>query len=583
MSVESLAERWTAPGSPGFVDDFDMGNALPLSFMSLVAGGVRVRDRQVAAQGPWPGIDDIQPTLAWSDSTAIVIGERAAWDGFRAGLVDLRTFANPPQGGHPRAAFSLINGSSGDDRTGLRLERGNGNDWLRGGAESDQRAGTGLLGRRGAHVWFLDASRTRGAHTFTASYAQRGSANTIRRNLDFVDPDPFNLFNRPPFSGFEETARGESGNVAWTIANGVRHATLRLSRSHDHRESFESPFQGFFFPFSEREAQENRAEIEAASGTDDHGHGLRLEYAHGRVFRGGDFLSGQPAHTITARHLWLAVRDARPLLGGQLEAMAGVGYANVMAKKSERIQGAPSVAWRAGTGGARVRLYAERVVTPLWSDLAPGVAPFAQDVWVGGGELALGDRAHRWIEVGGLGASIGNRATLQRWPVRDIALRYGWTVDPLRSNDAMVTLAGGLRHGSWGLDGSGFARVRPRSSFAAQVDPAVGAHGGADVGFRVFAGDLGVRLRLEGAWVGPRENESLPEYFQAPRPIPGFATLGGSIGLTLGDAHIAITARRLEDQARPQIWTDPTTPFPGTPAVGSGRQIRAELAWPLFN
>jgi len=111
----------------------------------------------------------------------------------------------------------------------------------------------------------------------------------------------------------------------------------------------------------------------------------------------------------------------------------------------------------------------------------------------------------------------------------------------------------------------------------------VGARAGTDASFRLFTGDLGVRIRLEGAWVGPRENESLPEYFQAPRALPGFVTFGGSLGLTLGDARIALTTRRIEDQPRPQIWTDPSSPFPGTPATGSGRQYRMELAWPLFN
>src|SRR5262249_9250792 len=155
MSVESLAERWTAPGTPGFVDDYDMGTGLPLSFLGIVAGGVRLRDRQLATMGPWPGIEEVQPTLAWSDSAASVVGERGGWNGFDASLVDLRTFTTPPPGGHPRAAFTVINGSSGQDRTGLRLEHGNPDEWLRGGALAGERAGTGLLSRRGDHVWFF--------------------------------------------------------------------------------------------------------------------------------------------------------------------------------------------------------------------------------------------------------------------------------------------------------------------------------------------------------------------------------------------------------------------------------------------
>jgi len=581
MSVESLAERWAAPGTPGYVDDYDMGTGLPLAFLGVVAGGVRLRDRQVATMAPWPGIDELQPTLAWSDSVAIVTGERAGWTGFGASLVDLRTFATPPSGGHPRAAFTVVNGSSGVNRTGLRLEHGNADVWLRGGALSEEREGTGLLGRRGDHVWFFDGSRTRGAHTIAASYAQRGGTNTTRRNADNVDND---TFTRPPWAGFEEAARGESGNASWTIAHGDRQVTLRLARSHDHRESFESPTTSALFFFSEREAQQNTAGIEAASGTDERGHGLRFEYARTRVFRSADALSGQfDNRAVITRTLWLAARATRPFLGGRLEAQAGVGHVSSMAKTSELVQGSPSVVWRTGTDQRRLRLYAERVVTPVWSDLAPQVAPFAQDVWMGGGELGLGNRDQRWVEVGGLGATIGNGARLTRWPVRDISLRYGWTVDPQRTTDLMVTAAGGFRRGRFGIDGSAFARRRPRTGFTAQVDPAVGARAGTDASFRLFTGDLGVRIRLEGAWVGPRENESLPEYFQAPRALPGFVTFGGSLGLTLGDARIALTTRRIEDQPRPQIWTDPSSPFPGTPATGSGRQYRMELAWPLFN
>lgn len=153
----------------------------------------------------------------------------------------------------------------------------------------------------------------------------------------------------------------------------------------------------------------------------------------------------------------------------------------------------------------------------------------------------------------------------------------------MRAQDAMVTLAGGARHGAFALDASGFARVRPRAGFSAQVDPAVGGRAGAEAGFRVFAGDLGVRLRLEAAWVGERENASLPEYFVQPRPLAGYATYGGSLALSLGDALIAFRATNLEDQPHEQAWTDLSSPFPGVPALGSGRQYRMELTWPFFN
>ncbi len=222
-------------------------------------------------------------------------------------------------------------------------------------------------------------------------------------------------------------------------------------------------------------------------------------------------------------------------------------------------------------------------MTPVWSDLAPDVGAFTQDAWVGGLDVAAGNPARAWIELGGLGARVGDRALLTRWPLRELSLRYGWTRDPVFEQDGMVTLACGVHLGPLGLDASGFTRARPRAGFSAQVDPAVGGRSGLEVGFRAFTGDLGVKLRLEAAWVGERENASLPEYFLQPRPLAGYATYGGSLALTLGDARILLAATNLEDVAHPQIWTDLSSPLPGTPAMGSGRQLRAELAWPFFN
>jgi len=83
--------------------------------------------------------------------------------------------------------------------------------------------------------------------------------------------------------------------------------------------------------------------------------------------------------------------------------------------------------------------------------------------------------------------------------------------------------------------------------------------------------------------VGERENESLPAYFTPPRPLAGYATYAGSAAFTVGDATVVVRAANLEDQPHLQTWTDPSSPFPGVPAVGSARQFRVELSWPFFN
>src|ERR1043166_3351989 len=310
LSAQSLPQWWAAPGTPGFVDEVAMGNSLPFSYMGLVAGGVGVHDGILPATAPWPGVDEIRSPLAWYDSAAVVVGEGAAWNGFSGSLVQLSTFAEPPRGGKPRAAFTLVNGSSSVDRTGLLLERGDHDDWVRGGALTEARAGTGLLGLRGAHVCFLDLGRRFGSQTLSGTYAERGAANTTHRESKFLGthgPTP------PPFFGFEEAARGESGALAWSVEHGERRLSATLRRSHDHRESFESPLNDTLFDAAERFAQENAFVLEASDGSPGRGHGLKLELTQAQVARSADGLepSGpRPARSAIPRTAWLAARLA---------------------------------------------------------------------------------------------------------------------------------------------------------------------------------------------------------------------------------------------------------------------------------
>jgi len=157
------------------------------------------------------GVDEIQPPLAWYDSAAVVVGEA------RAGRFSVR-FVNCARSratahGQTRAAFTLVNGSSAVDRTGLLLQTGDRSGWLRGGALAEARAGTGLLGRRGQHVWFVELGRRRAEHSFAGTFSERGAANTTRRESEFVD---LSGGTRPPYPGFEEAAHGETGALAWT-------------------------------------------------------------------------------------------------------------------------------------------------------------------------------------------------------------------------------------------------------------------------------------------------------------------------------------------------------------------------------
>ncbi len=575
LDVRALPEAWGAPGGPGLVDDLAMGHGLPFAWMGIVAGGVTLRDGLLPAFGPWPGLDEIVAPRAWYDSAAVVIGEDAGWNGFSASLVELRALATPPRTRRPRASFTMVNGSSAVDRTGLFLQRGGEDSWLRGGALTEQRSGTGSLEARGQHVWFADLGLRRGAHALTGAFSQRGSAGGTRRDATFLEPGV-----RPPFVGLEDAAHGEGGSLGWNWARDASALHVTLARSHDHRESFESEL---FDVFAEREAQQNSLEIEASDGDDARGHGVRLELTQAKVTRSEDFLTQRPA--LEARHasVWLAARDVRPLLGGRLEAQLGVGHTDAPSRKAERMQLAPSMVWRLEEGGRRWRAHVGRFVTPLWCDLAPGVGAFVQDTWAAGAGLAAGSEAHQWFELSGVATETGQRALLQRWPIRDLSLRYGWTPERVRIQDALVQGSVGVRRGWFGADGSAWSRVRPVGSEVAHVDPALGGRVGAEARFAAFTGDLRVRLRFETAWVGDRETEPLEGFFTAPQPLPGYATYGASAAFTIGDAIITLRGMNLEDVAHPQVWTDPTTPFPGTPAVGSTREFRFELSWPFFN
>jgi len=577
LDVRSLPEWFGAPGQPGQVDDVHMGNGLPWTWLGLAAGGVALRDGLLPGTAPWPGLEEIAVPRAWYDSTAVVVGADAGWRGFSAALVELRAIATPPRVRRPRAAFTLVNGSSAMDRNGLVLQRGGETSWLRGGALADDRAGAGLLERRGAHVWFAEVGLRRQRQTFSGAFSQRGLAGSTRPDARFVDLD-FGF--RPPFIGFEEAARGESGEFRWRLGGDDRHLAARLARSRDHRESFEPLLEDLF---AEREAQQNTVELEAVAGQGERVHALRLELGEGRVARSVDFLAGAPARVWRQRTVWAAARDVRPFAGGTLELQLGGGWTDAPARKAERGQLAPSVVWGREADRFRWRVHGGRFVTPLWSDLAPGQSAFVPDAWAAGASAGFGRRDRAWLDVGGLFAETGQRALLARQPVRDISLRLGWVAEPVRVQDAQLTVAAGLRGGPFGVDGSFFSRVRPAGAQVARVDAAQGARGGVEVRFRAFAGDLGVRLRGEAAWVGERDTEPLVGYFTRPVPLPGYATFDASLALELGDARIVVRAENLEDVAHPQVWTDPSSPFPGTPAVGSARQFRLELSWPFFN
>jgi hypothetical protein len=573
LDARSLPEWFGAPGLPSSVDDLHMGSGLPLTWMGLVAGGVRYRDGLLPAFAPWPGLDEVTTPLAWYDSAAVAVGEDAAWNGFSASLVELRTFSRPPRRRQPRAAFTYINGSSAVDRATMFIQRGTDDGWFRAGTTNEERAGSGMLEASGQHVWFAELGVRRRAHTFSGVFSQRGLAGATRADASNRGALP------PPYAGYEEAARGEGGGFEWNWAGQDRSLRAKLTRSHDHRESFEPVVD---LLFAEREAQQNGALIEAMWTREGRERGLRLEGTRAQARRTVDNLSGVPETAAEQSTVWLAARERRPLLGGQLEWQLGGGHLESASGDAEHWQMAPSAVWRRGPLTRQWRMHAGRIVTPVWSDLAPGVIPFVQDTWAAGAGYRAGSTDRAWFDASGVALETGNRAILQRSPVRDVSLRLGWSAEPDRVQDAMLVLLAGARRGPFGVDGAFHARVRP-VGVQALVDAAQGARGGLDFRFRVFQGDLGVRVRGEAAWVGERETEPLPGYFTRPVPLPAYWTYNAAVTLELGDARMVFRSMNLEDVAHQQVWSDPSSVFPGQPALGSAQQFRFELSWPFYN
>jgi len=576
LDARSLPEWFGSPGMPGAVDDLHMGSGLPLTWMGLVAGGVRYRDGLLPAFAPWPGLDEVASPLAWYDSAAVAVGEDAGWNGFSASLVELRTFSRPPRRRQPRAAFTYVNGSSAVDRATMFVQRGTEDGWFRAGTTNEERSGSGMLEASGQHVWFAELGFRRGPHTFSGVFSQRGLAGATRANTADVDLI-FGL--RPPYAGYEEAARGEAGGFEWSWARPGRVLKAKLSRSHDHRESFEPLLDDLF---SEREAQQNGAVVEAQWTHEERERGLKLELTSSEVRRTDDFFSGLPARVTSQQTAWIAGRERRPLMGGALELQLGGGHLESASGDAQHWQLAPSAVWRRGPATRQWRLHAGRIVTPVWSDLGPGVTSFVQDTWAAGAGLRAGSVDRTWLDVSGVALESGNRAILSRSPVRDISLRLGWSAEPDRVQDAMLLLLAGTHRGPFGVDGAFHTRVRPVGT-QALVDAATGARGGLDVRFRVFQGDLGVRLRGEAAWTGARETEPVPGYSTRPVPLPAYWTYGASVTLELGDARMVFRSMNLADVAHQQVWSDPSSLFPGQPAVGSGQQFRFELSWPFYN
>ncbi len=495
---------------------------------------------------PPPGVAGAQDALAWFDSLAVVAGEGGGWDGFDAALARASAgpglTGRPGSGWQPRADLVLTNGSRGLGDHALTLWRGDSLGGVRAEAASGERAAAGGLAGAGRDLYGVAGAVVRGRHLVEAAFAHR------RANASLV-------------GGEAQEVRGESGHGRYRYQGAGWQVDASVARGYDRHES-----AGGGSPPGLRLADANAATLELERGGERGRLALRWSWSDTRV------MPAQGSGTRErGRGQWGAVRWQGPFGDGRLEAALGLGRHGGI----ERTAVAPSLAWRFTGTPWEGRVVLERLLTPVWTDLAVGQSAFLQDTWVSGlevgGRAAGGGRAR----VSFLAGRTRDRALLARLPLESLALRSGFRADPHVYDFGLLVGEALWRSPHWAGGLEGFALARDASPLQPWVDPGRGGRVFAEAGMALFQGDLRIRPRVEAWAIGPRESEASPS-----RALPGYVSFAAGLELTLGDAVLLIEGRSLEDRARPQTWVDAAT---GTEALGPGRELRTTFIWRLWD
>jgi hypothetical protein len=542
--LPDAVSAWAEPGRPGWFPDAWNPSGAPWTLAGLGVGGLWLDEPGGGpAVLPAPGIASARRALSWSDTLVVSLLDDAAWRGFGSGLARLRGTAVAPGPGRAVAMFQSINGTNSYWGNALGIERGDSLSGLGVEMQTTNVGASGSFERSGRHVWGLSARGARGAYQWRAAYAQRGSG------LQLADGD-------------EEHAAGESGSLDYRYHAPRAWGRMVLERGYTHQESY-----GIGLPYSRRDAQENRAALEAGSGLGAGQLALRLDWRGASAARVTD-LTGVFDHSI--QQFWSAGRFDRPLGTGRLEASFGAGRDG----GSERWSIAPTVSTAFDQGARRMRLSLGRLLQPIWSDLAPGEKPFLQSTWAAGAEFGAGGARGR-AQASVLAGRTADRALVSRLPLADLWMREGLRRDVMRYRFALASMSGGTRFGPLDVSGEGYLLGRDRDGGEPQVDPNWGARASTSYRFSAFQGDLGVALRGEAEWVGERETEEA-----VPRHLAAVTSFGAAAVITLADAALTLRARNLEDRPRALGWVDPIS---GRLALGPGVEVRGTFTWRLFN
>ncbi len=560
LDVNSLSAMWASPGRIGWTPDGSLGVPGAWQFAGLVRGGWVFDSPLDRAPTAGPGVREAGAPRAWWDSVAVTVGEGGAWQGWDGAIARTEGFLLRPTPRRARLRATVSNGSSSLDRNAYLFTRGDSRGWIRGAATGDSHEGLGPLGPTGAHQWHANAGWVRGDHTVEALFRQQGAGN--HQGV-----------------GVGECARGENGQVSWRWSRDARWSAATVRRGWDLRESQDDE-RGTFLEHSRRDAQRTGLDVEA--GQPAAGGRLSARFSADRedVRRRRDVTSFG-AFRAHAERWWAAVRWQRPLAGGGLDASLGAGWHSAFRGRDEALQLAPALAWRRAGERGELRLFGERVLTPVWSDLTEDTSPFLQSTWLAGAEGALRAPGVASLRVRALTGATAHAANERRYPIEDIALQVGLVADERTRDFSVFTLAGAASWKAFAAELEGYAAASREPEFEPRYDPELGAAARLETEFPAFQGDLRVRVQGEAAWVGERTSLTTDTFGNPVRtPLDGYPTFNGLVALSVGDAVLRLRGVNLADVRRPDVWEDLGT---RQAALGSGRQLIFELSWVFEN
>lgn len=506
------------------------------------------------AEVPPPGVISMQTALVWYDSVTVGMDTDAAWRGYGAALASATGESQPTPKSH--TIVDLRDGDFGFDDNALSIVRADSLRWLGGEAVAGSRRELGPLVLSGWHQWGAGGGITRGRHSLEVTFRQRASSAALT-DLE------------------EQATNGRSGSASYRYRAPRFEFGLRGERGIDRHESL-----GALIP-SVRDGGQSGVIGEMFLGDADARLGGRVEWRRTRVER--RTLDTDENFALIGNTLWGSGRAERRFGDGHLVLDVGAGRHGPL----DRYDWAPGLSYRFHAGPLGARIGAERLLAPVWSDLAPGTAAFMQQTWTGIMELDGGATRARHLHASVLFGRTTDRAIVHRLPLDEVWLRLGIHRDAEPYDFGLVVL-----RGVWGatrgisVGAEGFGLTRDKSAAQASIDPAVSGRSWLEWRGAAFRGDLGILLRAEVDGVGERTSEGAIEGLcgdpdvQTPRRLAGYLTLGAGAGFTLAKAIISVRVRNLENRRLEQPWLDCST---GTEALGPGREYRLALTAYLSN